>query len=544
MHRFLFVACCVVACCCAHAQDATLPAPSIAPATSSQAVATLEDFDAYVEGVRKQFDVPGIAVAIVRDGEVVLERGYGVRSIDGKAPVGAHTMFAIASNTKAFTSASLSILADEGKLGLDDRVIDHLPWFQMSDPYVTREMRIRDLLVHRSGLGLGAGDLLFWPATTYTTEEVAKRLRDVPIKGGFRAQYAYDNILYGVAQLVIEKVSGQSYERFLRSRIFEPLGMDETRFNSDALAPGDNVATGHARADFKDLRTVPAMTWSNVAGAGGIYSSVHDLTKWMRVQLDAGVISGEGDGAKRLFSEQRQRGMWSMVTPMPIGKPAVPELAPAMPNFLGYGEGWNLSDYRGHKLVWHTGGWPGMVSRLTLVPSQKVGIIVLTNQEVGAAFHAVTLRALDAMLGAPATDWTAAYAKAEAKKHGDADADWNKHVAARDVASKPSLPLGKYAGTYRDAWYGDVVVRQGARGPELQFTKTAQLLGDLEHWQHDTFVVRWRDRALNADAFLDFTLDADGKVTGATMEAISPLTDFSFDFHDLRLVPVVDGKRQ
>jgi CubicO group peptidase (beta-lactamase class C family) len=523
----------------AHGQQAPAAAqPALAPA--SPASATLQDFDAYVEGVRKQFDVPGIAVAIVKDGQIVLERGYGVRSIEDDAAVDAHTMFAIASNTKAFTAASLSILADDGKLKLDDRVIDHLPWFQMADPYVTREMRVRDLLVHRSGLSLGAGDLMFWPATTYSTEEIVRRLRHVPLKGGFRAQYAYDNVLYGVAQLVIEQVSGQSFDAFLRSRIFQPLGMDETRFNSDALKPGDNVATGHAKADFKDLRTVPPLTWSNVAAAGGIYSSVHDLTKWMRVQLAGGLIENgaASEDAKRLFTEARQRQMWSVVTPMPIGKPAVPELAPAVPNFLGYGEGWNLSDYRGEKLVWHTGGWPGMVSRLTLVPSKGIGIVVLTNQEVGAAFNAVTLRALDAMLGAPATDWTAAYAKALGTQRDKAAEDWKKHLDARDASSRPSLPLARYAGTYRDPWYGDVLIRQGSRGLEIQFSKTEQLLGDLEHWQHDTFVVRWRDRALNADAFLNFALDADGKITGATMEAISPLTDFSFDFQDLVLKPV------
>ncbi|HEX2083508.1 MAG TPA: serine hydrolase domain-containing protein, partial [Xanthomonadaceae bacterium] len=227
------------------AQTAPPPPP---PQAVAAATAGLQDFDAYVEGVRKTFDVPGIAVAIVQDGRIVLERGYGVRSIETRQPVDAHTMFAIASNTKAFTAACLSILADEGKLALDDRVIDHLPWFQMSDPYITREMRVRDLLVHRSGLGLGAGDLMFWPATRYSTEEIVRRLRHVPIEGGFRAQYAYDNVLYGAAQLVIEKASGQRYEQFLRTRILEPLGMDETRFNADALRPGDNAATGHAKA--------------------------------------------------------------------------------------------------------------------------------------------------------------------------------------------------------------------------------------------------------------------------------------------------------
>lgn len=516
------------------------PGITRAQASLESLPAQLQDFGAYVEDVRKQFDVPGIAVAIVKDGQVVLERGYGVRELGGSDKVDAHTLFAIASNTKAFTSASLSILADEGKLKLDDRVLDHLPWFRMSDPYVTHEMRIRDLLSHRSGLGLGAGDLLYWPATDYSNEEVARRLRDVPLTGSFRNQYAYDNILFGVAQLVVEQASGQSYREFLQSRIFMPLGMDETRYNSDHLKSGDKVATGHAKAGFTELRTVPRMTWSNVAGAGGIYSSVHDMGKWMRLQLDGGVISGEGEQAKRLFSAKRQQEMWSMITPIPIPAPPVPQLAAASPNFLGYGEGWNLSDYRGRKLVWHTGGWPGMVSRVTLVPGQKLGIVVLTNQEVGAAFHAITLRALDAYADAPENDWIAAYAAGMAKKQGEADDSWRKHVAARDARSRPSLPLAEYAGTYRDPWYGDVAVAEQRGKLVLSFSRTAQLVGDLDHWQHDTFIVRWRDRGLNADAFVDFDLDVDGMVREMRMKPVSPLTDFSFDFQDLRLTPVKD----
>jgi CubicO group peptidase (beta-lactamase class C family) len=523
---------------------APLPAQEAPVATQAAGAlpAQLQDFDAYVEAVRKEFEVPGVAVAIVKDGEVVLERGYGVRELGKPEEVDAHTMFAIASNTKAFTAAALSILADEGKLSLDDRVIEHLPWFRMSDPYVTQEMRIRDLLTHRSGLGLGAGDLLYWPGTDYTAEEVARRLRHVPLTGSFRNQYAYDNILFGVAQLVIEKASGQSYEAFLRTRVFEPLVMDETRFNSDHLREGDNVATGHAKADFRDLQPAPRMSWSNVAGAGGIYSSVHDLAKWMRVQLDQGVISGEGEGAKRLFSEKRQQGMWSLITPINIGKPSVPELAAATPQFAGYGEGWNITDFRGEKLVWHTGGWPGMVSRLTLVPGHELGVVVLTSAEQGAAFHAITLRVLDAFLGAPKTDWLAAYAASVAKTKSKSDEDWQKHLAARDAGSKPSLPLAGYAGTYRDPWYGDVTIANEGGKLVMRFSRTRELVGDLEHWQHDSFVVRWRERWLNADAFVDFDLDHDGKVRGVRMEAISPLTDFSFDFHDLRLAPV--GKEQ
>lgn len=520
------------------AAPAATPQMPEAPQAPQALPEQLQDFDAYVEGVRRRFDVPGIAVAIVKDGHIVLERGYGQRRLDRPEKVDARTLFAIASNTKAFTSASLSILADEGKLSLDDRVIDHLPWFRMADPYVTREMRVRDLLVHRSGLGLGAGDLLYWPGTDYSTLEVAQRLRDVPLSGSFRGQYAYDNILYGVAQLVIEQASGQSYERFLRTRILDPLGMRDTRYNSDALKPGDNVATGYAKADFKDLQPAPRMAWGNVSGAGGLYSSVHDMSRWLRAQLDGGTYIDARGKQQRLFSAARQKAMWSIVTPIPISEPSVPELAPVRPNFLGYGEGWQLSDYRGRKLVWHTGGWPGMVSRVTLVPEHKLGIVVLTSAELPGAFQAVTMRALDAYLDAPRTDWTAAYGAALAKSQAKSDDDWKQHQAARAADSTPSLALAKYAATYRDPWYGDVVVEQQGGKLRMRFARSRDLVGELQHWQHDTFLVRWDQRWLNADAFVDFALTSDGAVREVRMESVSPNTDFSFDFQDLRLTPV------
>lgn len=511
-------------------------------AAAHQAPEPLAGLDAQVESVRETFRVPGIAVAVVKDGEVVFAGGWGQREAGRPEAVDADTLFSIASITKAFTSAALSILADEGRLDMDDRVIDHLPWFRMSDAYVTREMRIRDLLVHRSGLGLGAGDLLFWPPTDYSTREVVERLAHVPLEGGFRDRYAYDNILYAVAQLVIEEVSGQPYADFVRTRLFEPVGMASTRIDSNALLPGDtNVATGHARPGFTgDPVPVPAMSWSNNTAAGGIYSSANDMAKWMRVQLDGGVLEGEGEDAKRLFSAKRHEAMWTLVTPIPIRAPAVPELAPTRPNFAGYGEAWSLSDYRGRRLVWHTGGWPGMVSRLTLVPELDLGVVVLTNQEAGAAFNAITMHVLDAYMQAPATDWVAAYAAAVGKGGEREAEDWAKHLAARDATSQPSLPLRGYADTYVDPWYGEVVVAERGKGLELRFGRTPQLVGDLEHWQHDSFIVRWRDRTLNADAFVNFMLDHDGKVQAVRMEAVSPLTDFSFDFHDLRLVPAED----
>jgi len=519
----------------AAAQTSTAPVPP-APA-AAPLPAGLDDLDAYVASVRRTFQVPGIAVAVVQDGRVVLARGWGERSLGGPA-VDAHTQFAIASNTKTFTSAALYMLAEDGKLGLDDRVIDHLPWFRMADPVVTRELRIRDLLAHRSGLTLGAGDLLYWPTTDYSTRDVVERLGQVPLKGGFRDRYAYDNILFAVAQLVIEQASGQRFAEFLQQRIFDPLGMAETRFNSDALRPGDLAATGYALADGKTLEAAPRLTWHNASGAGGLYSSVHDMAIWMNVQLAGGVYRAADGREHRLFTDKSQQAMWQMVTPMTIPAPSVPELTAARPNFLGYGQGWMLSDYRGERLVWHTGGWPGMVSRVTLAPEKKLGVVVLTNAELGGAFNAITLRVLDAYLGAPKTDWNAAYGAALAKSKAKADDSWTRHVAARTGRRTPSRPLDAYAGTWRDPWYGDVIVSRDGDRLRLRFSRTQSLVGTLEHWQNDAFVVRWDERWLNADAFLTFALDADGAPIEARMEAISPNTDFSFDFQDLVLTPV------
>lgn len=511
----------------------------LASAVFAARPAALDDFDAYVERVRTEFNVPGIAVAIVQDDEVLLEQGYGIRRLGESGAVDAHTRFAIASNTKAFTAAALAILMDEGKIRWDDPVIDHLPWFQMSSPHVTREMTVRDLLVHRSGLALGAGDLLFWPATSYTAEEVVRRLRHVPLATSFRSAYAYDNILYCAAGLAIERVAGGTWGEFVRDRIFVPVGMAETQAGPIIPTAINNVATGHALFDFKELKPVAALAWDNNPAAGGIYSSVHDMAKWMRVQLDGGRLPRQGNAPeRRLFKPQRQKEMWSLVTPIPIAQPSVAAVAATKPNFLGYGHGWVISDYRGQRLISHTGGWPGMVSRLTLIPELKVGVMVLTNQEVGAAFQAVTWRALDAFLGAPPTDWVKAYAEVVKKSLGNADETWRKHVAAREPGATAPLPLARYAGTYRDAWYGDVAIAEEKGRLVLRFSRTEQLVGDLEHWQQETFIVRWRDRSLNADAWITFALTPDAVVERAKMAAISPLTDFSFDFHHLDLQPV------
>jgi len=505
---------------------AGLPAQRAAAPT-----AVPRDFDAYVARVMHDFEVPGLAIAVVQDGRVLLAKGYGVRKLGDPAPVDDKTLFGIASNTKAFTATALGILVEDGKLRWDAPVIDYLPWFAMYDPYVTRELTIRDLLVHRSGLGLGAGDLLWWPTSTYDRKEIARRLRYIKPATSFRTAFAYDNVLYGVAGEVIETVSGQTWEDFVQARILTKVGMTGSSVRHSAAAAGGNVATPHAPVDGT-VRPVAPFASDNTNPAGGINSSAEDMAKWLRVQLSRGMLAN----GSRLFAAATSRELTSIVTPIPVTDPP-PELPPLKSSFNGYALGFGIRDFRGHKLVAHTGGLPGYVSRLAMIPDISLGVVVLTNQESGEAFDSIALHVLDYYLGAPAFDWIDGFQKMRTRLAADSTA--TAHASAsRDSSSKPSLPLSKYAGTYRDRWYGDIEIGERGGALTIRFTRTPLLTGTLEHWQHDTFVAKWTDRELRADAYVTFALNPDGSIDQAKMRAVSPDTDFSFDFHDLLLKPM------
>ena len=488
------------------------------------------DLDAFVGRVMKTFQVPGIGLAIVKDDAVVVAKGYGVKKMGEPAPVDGKTLFGIASNTKVFTAAALGLLVEEGKIRWDAPVIDYLPWFQMWDPYVTRELTVRDLLVHRSGLGLGAGDLLWWPPSTYSRREIAGRLRYLKPSTSFRSAYAYDNVLYLIAGEVIEAVSGQSWEDFVGSRILAKVGMTGSNLrHSDAVASKGNVAATHAPVNGV-VRPIAPFLSDNTNPAGGINSSAEDMARWLRVLLAEGALPEGG----RLFSTNTWRQLTTLVTPIPIGT-APPELAAIRPNFNGYGLGLGVRDYRGEKMLTHTGGLPGYLSRVAWLPGKKLGVVVLTNQESGEAFDSIVNQVADHYLGAPAVDWVAAYQKAASRQQASFEEAERKAMAARDATSRPSLAPARYAGTYRDAWYGDVLIRDEGGKLVMAFSRTPSLVGTLEHFQHDTFIVRWHDRELRADAYVTFTLRPDGAIERATMEAVSPLTDFSYDFQDLEL---------
>lgn len=495
-------------------------------------------FDQYVKRVMETFTVPGLSVAIVKDGKVVLARGYGVRRMGSPAPVDARTRFGIASNTKLFTATALALLVEEGKVAWDKPVIDYLPAFAMSDPYVTREMTVRDLLVHRSGLGLGAGDLLWWPPSTYDRKEIARRLRYIPLSTSFRSAYAYDNVLYLVAGEVIEAVSGQSWEDFVRRRILDRVGMRDSDVRYSGAAEGGNMAGTHAEVN-DTVRPVAPFASDNTNPAGGIMSGAADMAKWMMVQLDSGRVA---DGS-RLFPPATTTQLWREVTPTPIGNPP-PSVAEALghlrANMAGYALGLNVRDYRGKILRQHTGGLPGYLSKVAMIPELRLGVAVLTNQESGAAFESIVYHVLDHYLGAKAPDYPALFKQLAEENRKKLRAAEQEAAGSRDSTSGPSLPLARYAGTYRDAWYGDVAITMEGKGLAIRFTKTPSLVGDLVHWQHDTFLARWQDRELRADAYATFSLKPDGSVERLKMVPASDAVDFSFDFQDLVLVPVRD----
>src|SRR6267142_1657712 len=505
----------------------TLPAQTTPPA----------DLDGYVANVLKTFEVPGLSVAVVKDGKTVLAKGYGVRKLGSPTPVDENTLFGIGSNTKAFTSAALASLVDEGKLSWDDRVYERLPGFQMYDPYVSHEMTIRDLLTHRSGMGLGEGDLLFWPHSTFTREDIIYRLRFMKPASSFRSRFAYDNLLYIAAGQIIPAVTGKSWEDYIRGRILLPLGMATTNLSNAAFKPGDNYAWPHSKLDGK-LQVIDFINLDNAGPAGSINSSAAEMAKWVTLQLNRGKFPA---GDARLFSERQSREMWSAQTILPAGEIPGP-LAALSGKFADYGLGWGLRDYHGRKLVGHTGGVAGFVSRVMLVPEENLGVVILTNAEQEGAFDSILYHILDHYFAVPQTDWITAFkdvAEDEQKAAMQVMIDFDK----RGSTVKPSLPLNEYAGVYNDAWYGPATIR--IEKDQLVFTldHTPRAVADLQIWQYDTFKAHFRDRTIE-DAFVTFTLNPVGRVDHFTMVAVSPLADFSFDYQDLYFTPVKAAEKK
>jgi CubicO group peptidase (beta-lactamase class C family) len=494
-------------------------------------------FEARVEAVRTAAEVPGMAIAIVENGKVALARGFGVRKLGSPEKVDGDTIFMTGSTGKAVTTAALATLVDAGKLEWDDRVADLIPGFQMYDPWVTREMTVRDLLVHRSGLGLGAGDLLVIPRGTLSRAEVVRRLRFIKPATSFRSGYAYDNVLYIVAGHVIDLVSGQPYEDYVREHVFKPAGMlhatsDEAHRFATANRASPHGRTGGAVRGIGPLKLLDER--DNLAPsstpAGLLALSANDLARWLQIQLARGALPEGG----RLFSEDASAEMWTPQTIEPIG-PALPGLEAMTPNFQQYALGWEIRDYGGARIVWHSGGVFGFVTVVVLIPGKNVGFAITQNSEDGQARFGLMYELLDHYLGLPKKDWPALITKVRKQRFDVAVAAVNAQAAA-PVQSKPTLPLPQYAGRYVDAWYGAIAIEADPQGLRINFTNTPNMGGSLQHWQYDTFIARFDDSNIEP-AYVTFAIGAEGKVERITMKPVSPIADFSFDYQDLLFTP-------
>lgn len=489
---------------------------------NASAQITAPQVDELVERTLKTFDVPGIAVAIVKDGKVVISKGYGVKSILTKEKVDANTLFGIASNSKAFTTAALAMLVDEGKLNWDDKVSQYIPDFKMYNNYVTDEFTIRDLLTHRSGLGLGAGDLMIWPdGNNFTTNDIIQNLQFLKPVSAFRTKYDYDNLLYIVAGEVIHRVSGKTWNEFIEERILTPLQMDKTASTFTRLKDTSNVIAPHVPTDGK-LKVISRYKSMTFDPAAGIYSSVNDLSKWVIMQLQNGKY---GDG-KQLFSEKQHKEMWSPQTILPNNPNP-----PYKTNFKAYGLGWQLMDVNGYKQVSHTGGLDGIVTQVLMIPELNLGIIALTNQQSGAAFTAISNTIKDSYMNIKSDDYVLTLGKQRKEKEDNADKITDEVWAtiAKNRKEKVKTDFRKYSGTFIDNWFGEITLYENKGKFYFTSRRSPQLSGEVFFYKNDTFAVKWNNRSFLADAFLHFS-EANA---GLKMNPISPLTDFSYDFQDL-----------
>lgn len=455
-------------------------------------------FDAYVSQAVKDWGAVGLAIAVVKDGRVVFARGYGVRQLGQPAPVDTATLFAIGSTTKAMTAAALGMLVDEGKVRWDDPVTRYLPDFQLADPWVTRNLTVRDLLTHRAGLG--NADVL-WYETDLSPEEVLRRARFIPMAYSMRSSFIYQNIMYAAAGAVVASASGMSWHDFIRTRIFAPLGMTGAVTTLTEAAGRDNVAAPHDRIN-DTVQVIRNASVDAVAPAGSIWAGVADMARWMAFMADSGRVDG-----RRLLG----RGTWNeLVKPQTLVPPSgfYPSAQLTRPHWVSYGLGWFQQDYAGKKLDFHTGSIDGMVAIAGMIPDDRFAVYVLGNLDHVEIRHALMLKAIDHWLGTGARDWSAELLGVYRGIRARTDSAMAAAVRARVPGTSPSLPLERYAGTYADSLYGSVEIRLDNGG--LRLIASSRLDAVLTHWHYDTFRGDW-NRRWQGPFLATFGLDAQGR---------------------------------
>lgn len=473
-------------------------------ASPAMAQNPIADLDNYVLSVLRDWNAPGIAVAVVKDDQVVYAKGFGVREVGGSDPVDEHTIFAIASTSKAFTAAALGMLVDDGRLRWDDRVTEHLIGFELYDPWVTRELKVRDLLSHRSGLP--RGDRL-WYGSPLERDEVLERVRLLEPTSSFRSRYGYQNIMFTTAGEILPAVTDTSWGDFLKARIFAPLGMRSSSTSLNDLEDYDNVATPHRKSGGQVL-PIPWRNWDNLGGAGAVNSSAADLALWMRLQLGKGVSDGQ-----RLLSERTIKQMHTPQTIVPRSQ-SEEELFPES-HFAAYGMGWRLQDYRGRLVVRHGGSLDGMRTHIAILPEENLGVVAITNVNESSVPKAIVWQVIDQYLGQFEKNWNDIYLAEAEKARARSDSSRARRETERLTDTTPSHSLEEFVGHYENDLYGEVIVE--LEDGHLTVSVGPFYVGDLEHWHLNTYRITWRDTYLGRD-YLGFILDRMGRIDAVDVE--------------------------
>lgn len=468
--------------------------------------APLAGLDAYVERAMADWEVPGLSLAVIRGDSVIHAEGYGVTRLGGDDPVDEHTLFAIASTTKAFTVGALGALVDEGRLDWDDPVAEHLPGFRLQDPYVSAELKVRDLLTHR--VGVARMDNI-WIAAPFDRDEILRRARHLPHVDGFREEYNYNNILYIVAGELAGRVAGTSWDDLVESRLFGPLGMDRSTTRAAEVEKRSNVAHSHTRVDG-EVQAVPRRNYDAIGGAGAVWSSAAEMARWVRLHLGRGVFQEE-----RLLSEEALEEMYRPHTPMSIDT-ASARLHPTN-HFRAYAMGWRVQDLHARKLVHHSGSINYTRTQVTMVPEEGIGVVVFANLSSSNLQLALTHWILDALQGREPRDWSGEYLELAERSRSSSRSGETLEEARLDEVG-PSLPLEDYAGDYEDELFGPVRLDMEDGGLVLRYSPAYE--ADLEHWHQDVFRAHWR-RPGAGRTFVRFTIDPRANVTAASLDGFA-----------------------
>lgn len=483
---------------------------------------TIDKLDSLYKKALTEWEVPGMAIAIVKDGKVIFEKGYGVKNIKGNEKVDEFTMFPIASVTKGFTSTAIGELVSEGKINWDDKVRDYLPWFKLYNPYVSENMTIRDLLCHRSGLVTFSGDLL-WYGTNYDREEVIRRAQYLEPAYGFRTNYGYSNIMFITAGEIIEKVTGSEYDEYIRETFFEPLNMQRSVSSIDDLEQYSNVTSPHT--DYEnEIIAIDFLNWDNIGAAGNIISCVDDMAKWLILHLNSGVYNED-----TLFNSEIQNQLWKPHTIQDLGyfdRQYFPTT-----HFKSYGLGFALRDLYGKKIVSHSGGYDGIITQMALVPEEELGMIVLTNRNSWLILP-VMYQTLQAFLTDEHTDFSTEFLRIrnyvdqmDEKKEKDREENRIKNT-------EPSLEPEAYTGTYHDEMYGDATVYLQGSLLKVRLEPAPLFVGDMNHYHYDVYEVEMKNFPSLPKGLITFTLNSKGKVNTMVIDIPNP----DFDFTEMEFI--------